>query len=1852
MIDNEKANRLSLDIICSGGESLKKELAEKIQDRLPTVRLYNHYGPTETTIDALGLDQLDHYYTNNIGQPLPPSKVYIVDSQLRLVPVGVAGEILIGGACVSPGYWNRSALNAECFVDNPFDAEDPMPLYRTGDLGRWSSDWEVEFMGRVDEQVKIRGFRVELGEVESVLNSAEQVRDCAVLARPDKLGALRLIAYVVPQAHFDRKELQAYLKEKLPYYMVPADWVALREMPLTITGKTNKKALPDPEDKERNSTEFEAPQGATEVQLTEIWKEFFPGLQIGRRDNFFERGGHSLMVMSMIAKIHQQFGVKVSLPEVFESPELMDLAGVIAAKNEFHYGSIPTVEPILGQNKFQLSDAQRQIWVLEQQQDRPVGFILPDYFKLKGALHREYFIQAFQQIVRRHESLRTRIIEFKNEPYQEVVPYAELPEYLYFEDLQSRGDTQTYVAELAEADLQTPFDLEEGPLLRMRLLQTAPEEHVFLLTIHHIITDGISTLNLFKELIDGYNALVNGSSYEAPVLSIQYKDYSAWQLQKATDSSHREFWLTEFSDYTPTQLLIPDFERSEPRSHQGEMVSMQIPMEQTERVLDFCRRKGLSTFMFFSGLLHFLLYRYSGQEDISVGSPVSERDHPDLEAQIGIFVNLLALRSRVNAEMNFGALFEQLKQKTLEAYQHQSFSFGDLVKELKISQSSDRNPLFDVYMSVGVETMEQLGLENFEGVELEKYGIETIKCIHDLVLNFVETPEGFQGSLVYSPTLFRRERIELMRGHLESLIEQLLVDEEKLLATPVAEIDFMGVQEKQQLLDMARRKVDFPEHLTVVDLFEAQVKEQPERTALTFEDESLSYAEFNERTNQLARFILARGITSEQFVALCLDRSMDMIIAIWGIIKAGAAYVPIDPQYPQQRIDYMLSDSNYQLLIDAELMKDFYQTRSLYLADDLKQKPQPEQLYSMIYTSGSTGKPKGVMLEHRGLVNHISNVRDHYAVDRDSRFLQFFNIGFDAAAEEIFTSLCSGASLHIRSEEDLDGTRMIELINRHRISHADFSSAYFEGLITSLPLEAIQHQLTSCGVGGEKINLKFVAKNRNKLKAFTRRFFNVYGPTETTLTVSIFSILEDEQFDARTTIPIGKPYPNREIYICDAQGQPVPIGVHGEVQIGGVGVARGYYERADLSARKFTANPFREGQHSRMYHTGDLARWLPDGNIEFLGREDNQVKIRGYRVELGEIESLLQGSQWVEQCVVIARQEPEQPKRLVAYIVPDGKFDRKAIQSHLQKSLPGYMVPSMLVELEEIPLTGNGKVDKRALPVPNSSDLIENEYVGASNEIEKVLVSTWKELLGANRVGITDNFYELGGDSIKALQVSARLHKAGFKIAVKDILLYQNISAIIANMEEEIRIADQSPVTGVVPFNGIQKAFFNWDLAQPHHFNQAVLVTCPSDLQPKHLEAMLSQIQDHHDMLRAYITDGPDGPTQYCAPLGVQVPLQWVDLRTEARPEQAISMLANEIQGGLRLDRQLWSVVYFQRADSAQLLFILHHLIVDGLTWRILLEDLSTLYYQQQKGEKYDLYLKTDSFKVWAERLEEYAEGESLQKEAPYWNEIEEQYWENLPRDMEPPRNYCADEKRQDFCLSADYTEQLLGGINKAYRVEINAFLLAAFAKAWYECFAQSEQVVMMEGHGREDLFDDVGVSRTIGWFTSFYPFAMAYDPAADWESNLQNIQSRLNEIPNKGMGYGLLKHLSPESNLDSSWKPAISFNYLGQLQSDGVQYAFKLADESVGEVIGPLNERLYDLDVSGLVVDGQLRMGIVFNPQQFKESTIQVLLETYQEALEEGIDLATLVEVEDAPSFTTKNIPQANLQKLNQLFE
>ncbi|WP_343859383.1 amino acid adenylation domain-containing protein, partial [Fulvivirga kasyanovii] len=1037
-------------------------------------------------------------------------------------------------------------------------------------------------------------------------------------------------------------------------------------------------------------------------------------------------------------------------------------------------------------------------------------------------------------------------------------------------------------------------------------------------------------------------------------------------------------------------------------------------------------------------------------------------------------------------------------------------------------------------------------------------------------------------------------------------------------------LDYLSAAEKQELLkDFNTTASEYPS-ATVPELFSARAAAHPNSVAVVYQDRELTYGELEARSNQLAHYLQATyDIGRDDLVGLMVDRSEWLMVGILGILKAGGAYVPLDPAYPRQRIDYMIKDAGLGLVL-ANTSVDDVSGKYLLFEDILNESrsyPDAPVEYSghnsdlayVMYTSGSTGKPKGVMVEHRSIVRLIKNT-NYITVTANDRILQTGSLSFDASTFEMWGTLLNGGRLYLMNHEQLmDPLDLKSAIRAYGITIMWFTASWFNQLVEA-DIDIFE-PLSYLLVGGDKLSPKHVHKVRQKFEHLT--LINGYGPTENT-TFSICHRIEARDGDL---IPLGRPISNSSVFILDEHGKLLPVGVEGELYLGGDGLARGYLNQEELTREKFIANPYGEG---RLYKTGDLGCWRSDGLVDFAGRKDVQVKIRGYRVEPGEIENALQNISEVKEAVVTIHEGEHGSKMLIGYIVGE-LHDEKHYSHQLKQVLPSYMVPSQFIFLDALPLTSNGKVDKRALPMPDTEVLSgENGFVAARNEVEQKLVEIWSSVLGRSNVGIEDNFFLCGGDSIKALQIVSLMYGAGYRLQIKDIFQYPEIATLALNAKPVTTEASQEAVTGQIPLTPIQQHFFAGDDKGQHHFNQSVMLSSKDRLKLDDVYLVFNKIQEHHDALRMTYSSTGDQVVQVNGGLSHEVSV--VEYHYEDGPDalSQMELAIAELQSNISLEEgPLMKVALFHLHDGDRLMIVIHHLVIDGVSWRILLEDINILFRQLKAGDKFKLPLKTDSFKNWSENLLDFANSSDLLKELPYWKAIDSKGVAMLPVDFEEGSNLVKDEARHTFYLSADLTEALLGKVNKAFNTEINDILLAAFAQAVERSFGLDKLLIALEGHGREGISEELDVSRTVGWFTSIYPVVLDITGKAEVRQRIKGIKESLRQIPNKGIGYGVLKYLTrPEliDNTELSYEPKISFNYLGQFDSDFKDHWFQLAQEEPDGNIARDRRRDYEIDIMGIVSSGKLHVSVNYSKSRFKADTMARLSDAYQGALQELI--------------------------------
>jgi amino acid adenylation domain-containing protein len=1365
---SEGAHRLRHVVF--GGEALDVPLLrpwfERNGDGAP--RLVNMYGITETTVHVtwrpLSWADVERAGASPIGERIPDLRAYLLDAAGEPVPVGVPGELYVGGAGLARGYLGRPALTAQRFVADPFGGEPGARLYRTGDLGRWRPDGALEYLGRTDDQVKVRGFRIELGEIEARLLEHPGVREAVVLARQDAPGERRLVAYVVGDQTAAADGLRAHLGERLPAYMVPAAYVRLEQWPLTANGKLDRKALPAPEDGAYAARAYEAPVGRTEQALAEIWSEVLRIDRVGRHDDFFELGGHSLLAVQVISRVRQALAVEAELGQVFTRSVLHDFArGLQAAAR----AELPPIEPAPRGDRLPLSFAQQRLWFLEQMGGLGGAYLIPMRRRLRGPLDRDALVRALDTIVARHEALRTVFALVDGEPEQRVTP-AGTGFHLVEHDLGGAADAQAGLGRLMAGEADTPFDLERGPLIRGRLIRLADDDHVLLLTMHHIVSDGWSMGVLFAELSALYAAHREGRDAQLAALPVQYADYAAWQrrwVKGEVLQGQADYWTRTLSG-APELLALPtDRPRPAEQDFRGAELELELDEALTATLTALSRRHGTTLFMTLLAGWAAVLSTLSGQEDVVIGTPSANRGRREIEGLIGFFVNTLALRVDLSGAPSAAQLLERVKEAALGAQQHQDIPFEQVVELMQPARSMGHTPLFQVMFTW--QNAEQGGLE-LPGLELGQVGggWKEVSAKFDLSLTMRQAGGRIRGHLEYATALFDPETVERHAGYLHAVLGAMAADE----AQRVDGIELLSAAERHRVLaEWNATGAEYPAGVCVHELFQEQVERTPGRVAVVFGREQLTYAQLNARANQLAHHLRGLGVGPDARVALCVERGPATVVGLLAILKAGGAYVPLDPAYPQERLEHMLHDSAPLAVLTQARIRDRVDGAGVPVlsldedagrwaaeseADPERGELGPEHLAYVIYTSGSTGVPKGVMIEHRNVCHQAAAIQGAFGLTERDRSLQFASVTFDASVEEIFGALLTGAALVLRDDAWLAGAEAFwSRCEEHRVTVVDLPTRFWQ-LLVDEPAAAVPRCVRLVVIGGEAVDA-------SSLGAWFRRdghrprLLNTYGPTETTVNAT----LREVDADPARWRSIGGPVANTRVYVLDGGRKPVPVGVAGELYVGGAGVARGYLDRPELTAERFVEDPFSGRPGARMYRTGDLARWLPDGTVEFLGRNDFQVKIRGFRVELGEIEARLVEHPAVREAVVLARQDVPGEQRLVAYCAGEETPDVDSLRAHLLERLPDYMVPAAYVRLERLPVTPSGKLDRKALPAPEGGAYAVRRYEAPEGETEQALAEIWADVLRVDRVGRTDNFFELGGHSLLAVQVISRVRQ-------------------------------------------------------------------------------------------------------------------------------------------------------------------------------------------------------------------------------------------------------------------------------------------------------------------------------------------------------------------------------------------------------------------------------------------------------------------------------------------------------------
>jgi amino acid adenylation domain-containing protein len=1372
-----------------GGEPVPRALADRVYERPGIARLLNLYGPSEdTTFSTVALIERGSTRAPAIGRPFDRTRAHVVDSHLGELPAGVPGELYLGGDGLARGYLGQPALTADRFGPDPFGGDRGEPgarLYRTGDLARRRPDGELEYLGRIDHQVKIRGFRVELGEIESALLAQPGVAAAAVMARESAVGDLRLVAYLVPTAARPEgetpvAEFRRALAALLPDYMVPAAFVWLPELPLSPNGKVDRRRLPAP-DTARLTDAFEPPRTELERAVAGIWAAVLGVERIGRHDNFWHLGGHSLLATKVLARLHAELGIELPLQTIFNSPTLAELAAALshAAWPADELVPVPREDGV----PLPVSFGQERLWFLDRFSPGSAVYNLPTFYRLRGELDVPRLAAALAALVARHEVLRTVFRAVDGEPQQVVRTPAEARPGLPLVDLGAlpAAPRDAEAALLARQESARPFDLERGPLLRAALLRLDGAEHLLLLDVHHIVSDGWSVGVMLRELA----ALYAAPSTPLPELPVQYADFAFWQRRWLAGEALAEklaYWRRRLAG-RPAQLDLPaDRPRPAVQSFLGGVESLRLPDDLVPALERTGHEQRATLFMTLLAAFQVLLHRWSGQEDVVVGTPTANRNRPEIQELIGFFVNTLVLRTDLAGEPAFGELLARVRETALGAYGHQDLPFDRLVTELAPERDPARTPLFQVMFALhhGGE-----GIHSFvPGLGIEALEVGEASSKFDLSLHLTRAGSELHASAEYSAALFDADTVRRMLGHLAALLGGIAADP----GARISELPLLSEAERAQLLaGWNETRAEFPRTVPVHRLFAARAAVAPEAPALLWEGGHLTYGELDARASSLARRLRALGVGAGTLVALLLERSPELVIAALAVLKAGGGYVPLDPKDPAERLSFVLDDTRAPVVVAragdgedapaARLAREAAHAPRLLLlegheilveagGDAWDDETDAESTAYVIYTSGSTGRPKGVEVPHRAIGRLVIGT-DYVHLGPGDRVAHLSNPAFDAAVFEVWGALLNGAAMVLVPREvALAPARLAALLRDREVTTMFLTTALFNLMVREAPgaFAALRDVL----FGGEAVDPAVV---RACLAAGPpARLLHVYGPTESTTFATWHRVTAVGEGD---TVPIGRPLANTTVHVVDRRLRPVPIGVPGELAIGGDGLAHGYLHRPGLTAERFVPDPFAsEGAGSRLYRTGDLVRRRTGGEIEFLGRLDTQVKVRGFRIELGEIEGALAAHPAVRAAVVLAREDVAGDRRLVAYVVAGeaaGRLDVAALRAFLERRLPAYMVPSAFVELPALPLNPNGKVDRRALPAPETTGSGE-EYVAPRTDLEREVAAVWAEVLGVERIGLHDNFWHLGGHSLLATKVLSRLHAAlGVDLAVATI---------------------------------------------------------------------------------------------------------------------------------------------------------------------------------------------------------------------------------------------------------------------------------------------------------------------------------------------------------------------------------------------------------------------------------------------------------------------------------------------------
>ncbi len=1809
LVDHKVEALKNVRKILFGGEKVSYQHVKKAFNALGPAHLIHVYGPTESTVFATyyPVNQLsDNAKTIPIGKPISNTQIYILDKNQNLQPAGAQGEICISGDGLARGYLNHQDLTEEKFVLNRFTPGEK--LYKTGDLAQWLDDGNIEFIGRIDQQIKLRGFRIELNEIAAQLVKHDLIKEAVVTLINEEENKYLCGYLVVKSDGLTVSEIRAFLKNELPEYMIPAYFVYLKSIPLTQNGKVDFNALPKPTAEINLEVEYVAPINDTQAKLVSIFKEVLKVERVGIKNDFFTLGGHSLKATSLVSKIMKEFDVDIPLREVFECPTVEELAKIIEFGNQSQLISIEKVEE---RELYPVSSAQKRMHILNELKKDNISYNMPGAWVMEGNLDIERFETVFKSLIKRHEAFRTSFEMVDGEPQQRVHKDVDFKiEFIKEEkDLEQAG--HSYIEEFVY-----PFDLKKAPLFRVRLIEFA-DKYLFVYDMHHIISDGISMRNL----INDFTALYNGS--ELSVLRIQYKDVAIWQnnfFKSETLKIQESYWLDLFAyEQLPALNFPTDYPRLIKRSYAGDSVHFNIEKDLTDQLKGLAIQNGATPYMLLLALYNLLLYKYTRQEDIIIGTPVAGRSHPDLENIIGMFVNTLAVRNNPTSDKALVEFLTEVKENSLKAFENQDYPFEKLIEKLDLNIDQSRNPLFDTFFVL--QDGDQFDFE-LSDVKLTPYPFINKIAKFDFTMEIFEKNGELHGILEYSTDLFKKDTMERFGRHFTNLLKNFV----KRPDQKIAEIEILSEDEKQQLIyNFNDTLTVYPKDQTLHEMLEDQVAKRPDQIALQYKDQQLTYQEFNQKVNQLARLLREKGVTRDSIVGLMVERSLERIIGIYAILKAGGAYLPIDPELPVNRVKFMLEDSKASIFVTQNSLADkvvfdgemiLIDEADIFRGDcsNLEIINTQDDLAYVIYTSGTTGKPKGNLTTHFNVYGVVKNP-GYVTITENDRILQVLNYAFDASVIDIFGSLVNGATLILVSKEYLlDITLLGELIEKEKITIVSVSTAMFNILVDQRidSLKDVRKVL----FGGEKASLKHIQKAFEYLGP--ARLLNMYGPTECTVLATYYQINSLSLCNQIKSVPIGTPISNAQIYILDQDDNHTPIGVAGELCISGDGLGRGYLNRPELTEKKFVQNPIRILPYSdgeRLYRTGDLARWLPDGNIEFIGRIDHQVKIRGFRIELGEIEIELRKCGEIQDAVVIAREDLEGNKYLCSYLVADNELSAVDLRDQLAKSLPDYMIPSYFIQLESLPLTSNGKVDQKALPEPSKNINTGLNYVAPTTEIEERLAKIWSEVLGVQQVGIYDNFFVLGGHSLKASALLSKTTKEfNVEIPLSEIFTHPTIkefAQLIQNAKKYTFASIESiEERANYPVSSAQKRMFILNQLYPNssNYNMPAALMIEGSLDVKYFEEVLRELVKRHEAFRTSF-ELLNGEVVQKIHHNIYFKVTY----QETNQDELEKIIAEFIQPFNLSTAPLFRAGLIKFNQKHLFIFDMHHIIADGVSMGILIRDVQELYANRELPK---LTIQYKDFTIWQNK---YLKSHELKQQEEYWLELFKEFSDKQLPDLNFPTDYPKTSLRSNqgdivhFMIEKEMLDKLKLVAAK-HGSTLYMLFLAAYNLLLYKYTSKDDLIVgtPVAGRTHPDL------DNVIGMFVNTLAMRNQLSSEQSFTKFLNGVKvSSLKAFENQDYPFEMLIE---KLDLESISGQNPLFDTFFSLQN-GEGLELKIPDLTLSPYHLPRNVAKFDLSLDGFEQDGEIEFTIEYSTEIFKKETIKRIARHFLNLLDEVIE-------------------------------